>query len=141
MTAYSFSRKYAPPMPMLEIGLGYSGAAPLIGPIAAVVDTGADGTLVPAKILSKFEVAESDRTWIRSQWGELHSALTYVLDLHIGTLRLPAVQIVADDRGKEVILGRDVLNKLRLLLDGPEQTTELLHVKPPRHRGKVRGGA
>jgi predicted aspartyl protease len=119
-------------MPMLEISLGYSGVAPLIGPIPAVVDTGADGTLIPANILSKFEMAESDRTWIRSQWGEHRSVLTYVVDLHIGSLRLPAVQIVADDRGKEVILGRDVLNKLRVLLDGPAQMTELLEPKAKR---------
>ncbi len=134
MTAYNFSREFIPPMPMLEIELGLSGIAPSSGPILAVVDTGADGTLVPAKILSRFELVESDRIWIRSQWGEYHSALTYVLDLHIGTLRLPAIQIVADDRGDEVILGRDVLNKLRLLLDGPEQTTEILEAKSRRRR-------
>lgn len=132
MTAYSFSHKYLPPMPMLEISLSYADNAPSIGPMPAVVDTGADGTLVPTSVLSKFEAAESDRIWIRSQWGEYRSALTYVLDLHIGSLRLPAIQIVADDRGNEIILGRDVLNKLRVLLDGPAQTTEILESKSKR---------
>lgn len=73
-----------------------------------------------------------DATWLRSQWGERRMALVYVLDVHIGLLRQPAIRVVRDDRGKEVILGRDVLNKMRLLLDGPAQTTEILEPKQKR---------
>jgi predicted aspartyl protease len=119
-------------MPTIEIGLAYPGEAPLFGPMSAIVDTAADGTLVPTDVLARFQLVESDRTWIRSQWGEYRSALVYVLDLHIGSLLLPAVRIVEDDRGKEIILGRDVLNKLRILLDGPGEMTELL--EKPKHR-------
>jgi hypothetical protein len=47
-------------------------------------------------------------------------------DVGIGELRLPAVKVVGDERGDEIILGRNVLNGLRLLLDGPSATTEVL---------------
>jgi len=44
----------------------------------------------------------------------------------VGDVFLPGLYIIGDDTGDEIILGRDVLNKLPLFLDGPEQQTELL---------------
>ena len=132
MTGYKYSRYFLPAIPVLEIYLSLPTEAPIAGPLTAVVDTGADGTLVPASVLARFKTAETDTAWIRGQWDEHRSALVYMLDVHIGSLRVPAVRVVSDDRGKEVILGRDVLNKLRLLLDGPAQTTEMLEVGQKR---------
>jgi len=42
------------------------------------------------------------------------------------SLRLPLVEVVADDRGNEVIVGRNVLNKLIVTLDGPKQVLEII---------------
>jgi len=64
--------------------------------------------------------------WIRSQWGEPLQATRYLIDLHLEQGAMPAVDIVSDPSGREVILGRNVLNKLRLLLDGPAHGTEVL---------------
>ena len=132
MTLYTYSRNYTPAVPTLEIYLGLPGESPLVGPLVAVVDTGADGTLVLAKTLAPFWPAETDRIWIVGQWGGRHLAKAYMLDLHIGELRLPAMRVTSDDRGNEIILGRDVLNKLRLRLDGPAHTTEILATKLKR---------
>ena len=43
---------------------------------------------------------------------------------------LPSVIVVGDDQGSEVLLGRNVLNKLILLLDGQSRETELLEQRP-----------
>ena len=48
----------------------------------------------------------------------------FAVDVSIGSLRLPAIEVVGDERGNEIVLGRNVLNKLRLLLDGPAQLTD-----------------
>jgi hypothetical protein len=66
-----------------------------------------------------------DRRFMRSQWGERRTVDIYRLDLGIGEFRLPAVQIIGDDQGDEVILGRNVLNMLRIYLDGPKQVVTL----------------
>ena len=50
----------------------------------------------------------------------------FTVDVGIGRLRLPAVEVVGDDQGKEIVLGRNVLNRLRLLLDGPAGQVETL---------------
>jgi hypothetical protein len=41
------------------------------------------------------------------------------------TIRLPNLEVIADDWGSKIIIGRDVLNKLHLLLDGPNETVKL----------------
>jgi hypothetical protein len=41
------------------------------------------------------------------------------------TVQLSAVWVVGDELGNEVVLGRNVLNRLRLLLDGPAAMTEV----------------
>ena len=127
-----YNAAYLPAIPTIDIRLSQSDEAPWVGPLRAIVDTGSDGTLVPAAALAVFRPVETDKIWLRSQWGERRLALVYVLDVHINLIRLPAIRVVSDDRGKEVILGRDVLNKLRVLLDGPAETLELLVSKPKR---------
>jgi hypothetical protein len=39
---------------------------------------------------------------------------------------LPGIEVVGDDLGNEILLGRDVLNRLRLLLDGPAEMSKLM---------------
>lgn len=39
-------------------------------------------------------------------------------------ITLPGIEIIGDDV-PEPLLGRDVLNRLRLILDGPRQTIEV----------------
>ena len=38
------------------------------------------------------------------------------------TIRLPDIEVVADDWGSNIIIGRNVLNKLHIQLDGPKET-------------------
>jgi hypothetical protein len=40
-------------------------------------------------------------------------------------LTLPGVEVVGDEISNEVILGRDILNRWRILLDGPNETVEI----------------
>lgn len=61
----------------------------------------------------------------KSLWGERREFVSFVVDVRIGDVTFPGVQVVGYV-GDEIVLGRDVLNKLRLLLDGPAQTTEIL---------------
>ena len=41
------------------------------------------------------------------------------------SLRLPWVEVVGDELGDEVLLGRSVLNQLRIVLDGPRLRVEI----------------
>jgi hypothetical protein len=65
---------------------------------------------------------------VRSHIGDnVYRAAVYRVDLVIDEqLRLPAIDVVSDDWGDEVILGRNALNRLRLFLNGPDRLTDVL---------------
>jgi hypothetical protein len=50
--------------------------------------------------------------------------------LDIAGHHLPGVEVVADDLAADVLLGRNVLNRLILLLDGPDGMTDVLPRRP-----------
>lgn len=121
-----YSNEWFPPMPVLEISLGYPGESLSLGPHIAIVDTGADGSLIPIRFVEQLQIPLVDEVRLRSQWGEWRRARIFTVDIGIGLLCIPAVEVVGDERGNEIVLGRNVINKLRLLLDGPATTTEVV---------------
>lgn len=124
--SYPYLSDYFPPIPTLEIWLGYPEESLKLGPFVAIVDTGADGSMIPQPILDELNAPFADSARIRSHWGEWRLVQTFTVDIGIGAIRLPAIEVVGDEEGTEIILGRNLLNKLRLLLDGRKQQTELL---------------
>lgn len=121
---------YIPPVPVLVIRLAAPGEAPTVGPFSAVIDTGADGTLVPTEYLEQVEAIGVAEAILHGILGESREVHLYEVDLHINTLALPGVLVAGYDQGQEIILGRNVLNKLVLLLDGHSRQTDLFELRP-----------
>ncbi len=96
----------------------------------AWLDTGADVTLVPASELELIESDEVYSAYLRMHWGESNEVAIHLVDLEIAGHLLPNVEVIADDYSNQVLLGRNVLNKLILLLDGPHQQTDILLRRP-----------
>ncbi len=123
---FPYSHDYVPSAPMVEIWLAAPGEALTTGPIQAFIDSGADVTLIPQRYLRSLHVKALRRKTLRSQWGERRLVDVYIVEIGIGDhLRVPWVEAVGDDLGDELVLGRSALNKLRVLLDGPHETTEV----------------
>ena len=126
MTHKYLTRGYTFPIPSLTITFSAPAEQPRVGPVQAIADTGADMTILPTALVQSLRLQPIGYGQLRSQWGELHPTPFYLLDVRVDGLVLPNVQVASDDGTKEVIVGRNVLNKLALLLDGPEQQTDLL---------------
>jgi predicted aspartyl protease len=122
------STEYLPAAPVVEIRLGAPGTETSSGFLGAFVDTGADATLVPMAHLRQVRARKVDQAVLRSQWGERWAVTLYAVALEINHNHFAAIRVVGDEIGDEVILGRNVLNRLRLLLDGPAGMVEVLDV-------------
>jgi hypothetical protein len=125
-----YSTQYTPPAPVLEIQLAAPGESPLIGPINAVVDSGSDGTLIPGRYLEAVEAIGIGEALLYGVLGDVRSVDLYEVDIQLGAHVLPGVVAIYDEMGGEVILGRNVLNKLILVLDGPGNETVILDKRP-----------
>lgn len=126
MMDFSYDTAYFPPIPSVEIRLGIPFEALTSGPFNAIVDTGADITIIPAQIMHQLRTPIDDYRYLRSAWGERQRVAIHSLDIDIGEIRLPAVEIATDESGDDIILGRNILNKLALKLDGPREIISLL---------------
>jgi len=124
--SYPYLDTYHPPIPALEIQLGYPGGALTSGPVTAIVDSGADGTLIPQSLLDDIAAPLVDEVRVHGPWGEWRRMQLFTVGIGIGGLRLPIVEVVGDDQGQEIILGRNAINQLRLLLDGPAEQVAIL---------------
>lgn len=125
MTRHLFNQQYSPSVPVLPIILSVADEE-RVGPLTAIVDTGADATLVPTAHLRQIAAPVVAEAYVRSAWGERRPVAVYLVDVTVESKTLPGIYIVGDDLGNEVILGRNVLNRMRLFLDGPAELTKVL---------------
>ncbi|MEW5939496.1 MAG: aspartyl protease family protein [Chloroflexota bacterium] len=121
-----YSDEYWPAAPTLPVGIAAVGETP-IGTHGALVDTGADGSFVPTAILEEMNLPVTYTTNARSHLGDVSYPVSiYTVDIVLfDDIRLPGLEVVGDDWGSQIILGRNVLNLLQLHLDGPGKTISL----------------
>ncbi|MCB0191007.1 MAG: hypothetical protein KDJ65_03610 [Anaerolineae bacterium] len=124
--SHPYLHTYYPAMPSFEIYLGYPDEALGVGPLTAILDTGADSTLIPISLLNQVGAPLSDEARLRSHWGEWRTVSLFTVDIGLDNVRLPAVEVIGDEQGEEIIVGRNILNRLKILFDGPSNRVEIL---------------
>lgn len=127
MNLLSFSTDYFPAAPIVPVQIARPMGAPLPNQYKALVDTGADGTFLPTHLLALLGTKIEYTLTVSSHMGEkTFEAPVHVIDLLLlGTILLPDVDVVAAADDTEIVLGRNVLNLLRIHLDGPNQTIQV----------------
>lgn len=122
---HPYSRDYQPSFPSLPVVLINAEEGLRTVAQNALIDTGSDGTLVPMAVLEDILAPVLSETRIRSHWGEWRAGQFFLVDIELNGLTLPGMLVVGDDTGDEIVLGRNVLNRLHVALDGPTQMTEV----------------
>jgi predicted aspartyl protease len=130
MTRVSFDDSYEPPAPVLPVRVGGLEDHDPAAMLRMLVDTGADCTLIPLKIAKSLRLPMVDKVSIQGVGGKTQQASVHAARVRVGKLRVLA-RVVA--LGDEALLGRDVLNRMVVQLDGPGQTID---ATPPPPRPK-----
>lgn len=112
---------YDPPAPVAMVTLQRSGEGDLVGDVALLIDTGADMTLLPRWALARLGVApQPNITYeIFDFEGGRSTAQAVDLDMIFLNKAFRGRYLLTNEQ--HGILGRDVLNTLRVLFDGPSQ--------------------
>jgi predicted aspartyl protease len=122
--SHEYSRDYFPSAPVVDIGIRSAPQGSEIE-IEALMDTGADATILPLSLLRRINAIYSETVNMRGVTGISQNVQTFVIAVRVGPHVIPAIRAIADKQGNEAILGRDVLIQLRITLDGPALTTEI----------------
>ena len=120
---FPYSNHYDPPAPVLRslVSVPEGGTAV---EVVALCDTGADITVVPADVIATLGLAEVDEIQVEPYEGEPVTKSVYAAVVQLPGLGSQIARVIPVD-SQEAILGRDLLNSLRLELDGPSQILRL----------------
>ncbi|MBK6431039.1 MAG: hypothetical protein WAW03_17500 [Anaerolineae bacterium] len=124
-----------PPAPVLELRISCPDSSPSSASVLALIDTGSDFSLAPERWLIEIGAPALRAASARGLWSDYRSVMLYLVDLHLDQGVLANIEVVGfsgDDPedDQEMILGRNVLNKLIVLLDGPRLRSEVLQRRP-----------
>lgn len=119
---FRYDEALEPPGPAVPIRLTQPGATGHGVLLQALVDSGADCTLVPRAAARALRLPPIDEIWIEGVCGEPRRAIVHAADVEFaGFHRLARVAAFGD----EGILGRDLLSRVVAKLDGPRLTLSL----------------
>lgn len=103
--------------------------------VTGLIDSGADATILPAELLRRVDARRIDVVWARTVNGQRYQANLFQVSIQIGEYEFPGIEVIANVDTDEAIIGRDVLNQLYVVLDGPGETAVIDLFDP--HTGRL----
>ena len=136
--AISFNDHKFPPAPILYLRLGFPSEGAGTEKMPALIDTGSDFTLVPLRYLLQCNAPETRSAFVRGLFSQRQMITLYLVDIYLDIGVIAGIEVIGVDKtegdfdDEEIILGRNVLNKLYLFLNGIQLQTHLLERVPRR---------
>ncbi len=124
--SFSYDSNFDPAAPLIEIGVSYLNNHDNQESLSALLDSGADATMLPINVLTKVGARYLETRFMRGATGHRIEVDTYLVSIHIGAFTISGIQAVAMREGIESIVGRDVMNQLEITLNGPANVVEVL---------------
>lgn len=120
--SWPYSRQYTPPAPLVDLELQEDPKTRFV----ALLDSGADITVLAYRKAVESGVSKKPPISAAYLIGPDFAGMApiFLLRIRIGEKILEAGVAVAETR-EEAIIGRDVLNNLRITLDGPSETVTI----------------
>jgi predicted aspartyl protease len=124
----AFTYRYAaanPPAPFVLVIVSNPDGTATAPDLPARVDTGADRTVIPNTLVGLLGLPEVGRLVFAGLAGQEIELPVYQVRLVVRDLDPILVEVAASDGEPHVLLGRDVLNRYRVVLDGPNGRLEI----------------
>lgn len=114
-----------PPAPFALVTVGRPDGTTRATDVPAKVDSGADRTVSPAALAMELRLDEVERREFEGLGG--HRMTLTLVRVLLAIRSCPDVEVAAaaSDGEPYILLGRDVLNNFRVVLDGPSGKLEI----------------
>ena len=122
---YNYHPALQPPAPFINVVLRHPRSGSEMRNVPAQVDSGADRTVLPEKVAHALGLPQVGRIEINALGGAFHFLPSYCVLLGVHDFPLRQIEVIAHAHEEWILLGRDVLNAHRIVLDGPRLALEI----------------
>jgi predicted aspartyl protease len=121
---YKYSKNFNPPAPVIEISVSAPFSKDALS-LGALIDSGADITVIPERIVSQFKLRRVDSA-LTSGFGKgVMEATVYAAILSVEGISKPKIYRVLSWSENYVLIGRDFLKQIVTVLNGPNEELKL----------------
>lgn len=113
---------FSPPAPVARVTLRRPGSNATVSDVVMLIDSGADVTLLPRSSVDLLDIKANPEETCQLMSFDGSTTISQVVQVDLIFLRKTFKGRFLLIDGKTGILGRDVLNHIALLLDGPYLT-------------------
>ena len=130
MISYAYNTQRYPPAPFVLLTLRHPVTGDVLSGVPAQIDSAADRTVLPLSIAEAMNLHRVGNMLIGGVGGTVAAMPTYAVLLSVHTLPERLIEVIAHAEESWMLLGRDVLNDLRIVLDGPRMVLEITEPNP-----------
>ena len=113
----AYDHTYIPPAPVVDVVILHPVRRTRSGTLRGKLDSGADITVVPEQVVSALGITPKGHIWTGGYDGTYARRALYYVRLIVEGNQVAFVRCIATDR-TTVLLGRNVLNRFHVVLDG-----------------------
>jgi hypothetical protein len=125
MIRYAFLAQLDPPAPFVNATIRHPVTGVERRDLPAQLDTAADRTVLPAALVGSLGLPQVGMMRLAGFGGATYDLPVYAVLLGLHDLPIRPFKVAAHAEEFWILLGRDVLNAYRILLDGPELALEI----------------
>jgi hypothetical protein len=122
---YRYLTQVKPPAPFVYVTLRNPQTGAELHDLPAQLDTAADRTVLPVDLVQTLGLLQVGSRLIAGLGNVARPRPSYFAEIRIHNLAAHAIEAVSDPNEAWVLLGRDVLNSHRIILDGPQLVLEI----------------
>ena len=119
MTRYNYNRTATPSAPFVHVTIFATDGSGRSSEWPAQVDCGADKTILPREVVDELGLTPGGEFAAMGLGGSVTHLPSFLIQVAIRQKDPIRIEAAASPDEPYVLLGRDVLNNYRILLDGP----------------------
>ena len=126
MIRYRYAQHLNPPAPFVNVTVQCPQTGKRAENLPAQIDTVADRTVLPGPLIASLGLVEDGRLLFQGFAGDVIELPIFLVEVQVHDLPGVTVRAALGEHEQHILLGRDVLNVHRILLDGPQTALEIV---------------
>ena len=125
MIRYLYNQQVSPPAPFVHVALRCPESSAERRWLPAQLDSAASRSVLPLPLVAELGLVPVDEIQVEGLGGHLTTMPTFLVCIEIRQLLPLTVEVGGHENEPFVLIGRDIMNQFRIVLDGPGRALEI----------------